>query len=116
MIESLEVLRQQADNKKFSEIILGVRRSIESGLTLSESMARHPKVFSKLYISMINAGESAGVLDQTLDKLANFLEKEENIGLQIKNKTAYPKFVLGFADNYNGCHCNFYSTHLSGYI
>ncbi|MCG9478897.1 MAG: type II secretion system F family protein [Actinomycetia bacterium] len=97
LIESLEVLRQQADNKKFSEIILGVRRSIESGLTLSESMARYPKVFSKLYISMISAGESAGVLDQTLDKLANFLEKEENIRLQIKNKTAYPKFVLGFA-------------------
>jgi len=60
-------------------------------------MAKYPQVFSKLYISMISAGESAGVLDETLDKLANFLEKEENIRLKIKNKTAYPKFVLGFA-------------------
>ena len=97
LIESLEVLREQTTNKKFSEIILNIRRSIESGLTLSESMAKHPQLFTKLYISMISAGESAGVLDQTLDKLANFLEKEENIRLQINNKTAYPKFVLGFA-------------------
>ncbi|MGM0365599.1 MAG: type II secretion system F family protein [Actinomycetota bacterium] len=97
LIESLEVLRQQTSNKKLAEVILNIRRSIESGLTLSESMAKYPQVFNKLFISMISAGESAGILDETLNKLANFLEKEENIRLKIKNKTAYPKFVLGFA-------------------
>ncbi len=97
LIESLEVLREQASNERFGEILLDVRRSVESGLTLSESLAKHPNIFSNLYISMVSAGEAGGVLDETLDKLAMFLEKEENIRLKIRNKTAYPKFVLGFA-------------------
>ncbi len=97
LIESLEVLRQQTSATKLKEVILDIRRSIESGLTLSESMAKYPQIFSKLYLSMMSAGESAGVLDGTLEKLAIFLEKEENIRLKIKNKTAYPKFVMGFA-------------------
>ncbi|MGM0368443.1 MAG: type II secretion system F family protein [Actinomycetota bacterium] len=97
LIESLEVLREQASNERFAEITLNVRRSVESGLTLSESLAKHPNIFSNLYISMVSAGEAGGVLDETLDKLAVFLEKEENIRLKIRNKTAYPKFVLGFA-------------------
>ncbi len=97
LIESLEVLRDQTSARKFKEIILDLRRSVESGLTLSEAMAKYPQIFTKLYLSMIGAGEAAGVLDETLNKLASFLEKEENIRLKIKNKTAYPKFVLGFA-------------------
>jgi len=59
-------------------------------------MGKH-KVFTKLYISLIRAGEMGGVLDESMENLADFLEKDEEIRLQIRNKTAYPKFVLGFA-------------------
>jgi len=97
LVESLVVLEKQTANERFSKIITQVRRDIESGFSLSESMAKHPRVFSKLYISLILAGESGGVLDDTMNSLADFLEKEDDIRLKVRNKTAYPKFVLGFA-------------------
>jgi len=96
LIESLVVLERQTANPKFVEIIASVRRHIESGHSLSEAMSKH-KVFTRLYISLIRAGEMGGVLDESMENLADFLEKDEEIRLQIRNKTAYPKFVLGFA-------------------
>ncbi len=96
LIESLVVLERQTANPKFVEIIASVRRYIESGHSLSEAMSKH-KVFTRLYISLIRAGEMGGVLDESMENLADFLEKDEEIRLQIRNKTAYPKFVLGFA-------------------
>jgi len=97
LIESLTVLGEQESNKRFSEIIFDVRKNIESGLSLSESLAKHEDVFSRLYISMVSAGEMGGTLDKTLDSLATFLEKENEMKLKIRNKSAYPKFVLVFA-------------------
>jgi len=97
LIESLTVLGEQEPNKRFSEIILDVRKNIESGLSLSESLAKHEDVFSRLYISMVSAGEMGGTLDKTLDSLATFLEKENEMKMKIRNKSAYPKFVLVFA-------------------
>ena len=96
LIESLVVLERQTSNPKFVEIVVRVRMDIESGHSLSEAMSKH-KVFTKLYISLIRAGETGGVLDESMENLADFLEKDENIRMQIRNKTAYPKFVLGFA-------------------
>ncbi len=96
LIESLVVLERQTVNPKFVEVITSVRRDIESGHSLSEGMSKH-KIFTKLYISLIRAGETGGVLDDSMENLADFLEKDEDIRLQIRNKTAYPKFVLGFA-------------------
>ena len=96
LIESLVVLEKQADSDKFRAIISEIRRDIESGHSLSEAISKH-KIFTKLYVSLIRAGETAGVLDDSMDNLAEFLEKDEKIRMQIKNKTAYPKFVLGFA-------------------
>jgi type IV pilus assembly protein PilC len=97
LMEALGVLVEQTVNKKLQTVLIDVRKNIESGLSLSEALQRHKNVFSRLYISMVNAGEMAGILDRTLNDLAIFLEKENNIQLQIRNKTAYPKFVLGFA-------------------
>lgn len=97
LIESLVVLEKQTTNEKFSKVITALRANVESGFSLSESMIKHPKVFSKLYISLIKAGESGGILDETMISLADFLEKEEDIKMKVKNKTAYPKFVLVFA-------------------
>jgi len=96
LIESLVVLEKQADSDKFRKIISEIRRDIESGHSLSEAISKH-RIFTKLYVSLIRAGESAGVLDDSMDNLAEFLEKDEKVRMQIKNKTAYPKFVLGFA-------------------
>ncbi|TET49732.1 MAG: type II secretion system F family protein [Actinomycetota bacterium] len=96
LIESLVVLERQTANPKFIEIIASVRMDIESGHSLSEGMSKH-KIFTKLYLSLIRAGETGGVLDESMENLADFLEKDEDIRLQIRNKTAYPKFVLGFA-------------------
>jgi len=96
LIESLVVLEKQADSDKFRAIISEIRRDIESGHSLSEAISKH-RIFTKLYVSLIRAGESAGVLDDSMDNLAEFLEKDEKIRMQIRNKTAYPKFVLGFA-------------------
>lgn len=97
LMESLVILIEQTANKKLKIILADIVRNIESGLSLSEALAKHKEVFSKLYISMVNAGEMGGVLDKTLNDLALFLEKENDIQLKIKNKTAYPKFVMGFA-------------------
>ena len=96
LIESLVVLERQTANPKFVEVITSVRRDIESGHSLSEAMVKH-KIFTRLYISLIRAGETGGVLDESMENLADFLEKDEEIRLQIRNKTAYPKFVLAFA-------------------
>jgi len=96
LIESLVVLEKQTGSDKFRIIIAQVRTDIESGHSLSEALSKH-KIFTKLYISLIRAGETGGVLDESMDNLAEFLEKDEKIKLQVRNKTAYPKFVLGFA-------------------
>lgn len=96
LIESLVVLEKQTESDKFRAIISEIRRDIESGHSLSEAISKH-KIFTKLYISLIRAGETAGVLDDSMDNLAEFLEKDEKVKLQIRNKTAYPKFVLAFA-------------------
>jgi type IV pilus assembly protein PilC len=96
LIESLVVLERQTANPRFVEVIASVRRDIESGHSLSEAMSKH-NVFTRLYISLIRAGETGGVLDESMENLADFLEKDEEIRLQIRNKTAYPKFVLAFA-------------------
>ena len=97
LMESLGVLVDQTDNKKLKAVLTDVRGKIESGLSLSEALLKHKNVFSRLYVSMVSAGEMAGILDRILNDLANFLEKENTIQTQIKNKTAYPKFVLAFA-------------------
>ena len=97
LLESLIVLEKQTPNPKFKTIISEIRMYVESGHSLSESMDRYPNVFNRLFVSLIRAGEAGGVLDRTMNDLADFLEKEEEINMKIRNKTAYPKFVLAFA-------------------
>ena len=97
LLESLTVLEKQTLSTKLAKIISEIRVNVESGHTLSESMAEHPIVFNRLFISLIRAGEAGGVLDRTMNDLAVFLEKEEKLRQTVKNKTAYPKFVLAFA-------------------
>lgn len=97
LLESLIILEKQTINPKFKSIISEIRIYVESGHSLSESMERYPNVFNRLYISLVRAGEAGGLLDRTMNDLAEFLEKEEEIKIKIRNKTAYPKFVFAFA-------------------
>jgi len=97
LVNSLDILTEQVENKALSNIIKIVKSDIEAGFTLSNAMAKHPQVFSELYISMIRAGEVGGVLDEILKKIADLMEKEFAIKQKIKSAMAYPSFVIGAA-------------------
>jgi len=96
LLESLVVLEKQTANVKFKEIISEIKIDVQSGHTLSEAMEKH-RIFNDLFISLIRAGEAGGVLDRTMNDLADFLEQEDELAATIKSKTAYPKFVLAFS-------------------
>jgi len=97
LLESLVVLEKQTANEKFKSVISEIKIDVQSGHTLSEAMEKHGRVFNNLFISLVRAGEAGGVLDRTMNDLADFLEQEADLAATIKSKTAYPKFVLVFA-------------------
>ena len=78
-------------------IVKELRADVEGGLLLSQAMARHPKVFSRLYVAMVEAGEAAGILDKVLDRVAYQIEKETQIKRRVKGAMIYPTMVLVFA-------------------
>jgi type IV pilus assembly protein PilC len=97
VVSALTILEEQTVDKRLAEVVTAVREEVESGSLLSEAMASHPKVFSRLYIAMVEAGEAAGVLDQVLDRIAFQIEKETKIKRRVKSAMTYPTVVLIFA-------------------
>ncbi len=97
VVTALVILEEQTEDRKFAMIISEVRADVEGGLLLSEALARHPKIFSRLYISMVEAGEAAGILDIVLDRVAMQIEKETQIKRRVKGAMMYPIMVLAFA-------------------
>jgi type IV pilus assembly protein PilC len=97
IVQALVVLEQQTDDKVLTEIITEVRAEVETGLMLSQAMAKHPQVFNRLYIAMVEAGEAAGILDQVLDRVAVQIEKETKIKRRVKGAMIYPLVVMSFA-------------------
>ena len=97
VVASLRILEEQTTDTYLAQVIHDVRADVESGALLSQALARHPKVFSRLYVSMVEAGEAAGILDQVLDRLATQIEKEANIKRRVKGAMIYPSLVLSFA-------------------
>ncbi|HWF49692.1 MAG TPA: type II secretion system F family protein [Solirubrobacteraceae bacterium] len=97
ILRALYVLEAQTESKKLKESVAAVRRDVEAGLQLSDSLARHPKVFSPLYVSMVKAGETGGVLDGCLLRVADQLEKDASLRRQIRAATIYPIIVISFA-------------------
>src|SRR5215211_6374635 len=97
VVAALVILEDQTDDKYLAEVIGELRADIEGGLLLSEAMSRHPKVFSRLYISMVEAGEAAGILDEALDRVAVQIEKDAAIKRRVKGAMIYPSVVLCFA-------------------
>jgi type IV pilus assembly protein PilC len=97
VVSALTILEEQTVDKNLAEVVTAVRQEVEEGALLSEAMAQHPKVFSRLYIAMVEAGEAAGVLDQVLDRVAYQIEKETQIKRRVKGAMIYPLVVISFA-------------------
>jgi type IV pilus assembly protein PilC len=97
VVSSLVILEQQTDDPALAGVIREVRMDVETGLLLSQAMAKHPRVFDRLYIAMVEAGEAAGILDTVLDRAAVQIEKEMKIKRRVKGAMIYPMVVLGFA-------------------
>ncbi len=97
ILRSLYVLEEQTESKFLKETIVAVRKDVEAGLSLSDSMARHPKVFNPLFVAMTQAGEMGGVLEDALVRVADQLQKDAALRRQIKSAMVYPTLVVFFA-------------------
>src|ERR1700727_3420069 len=97
ILRALYVLEWQTESKFLKETIVAVRKDVEAGLSLSDSMARHPKVFSPLFVAMTQAGEAGGVLEGALMRVADQLEKDASLRRQIRSAMIYPTLVITFA-------------------
>jgi type IV pilus assembly protein PilC len=97
ILRALYVLEEQTESKFLKETIVAVRKDVEAGLSLSDAMSRHPKVFNQLFIAMTQAGETGGVLEDALIRVANQLQKDAALRRQIKSAMIYPTLVIIFA-------------------
>jgi type IV pilus assembly protein PilC len=94
IVRSLYVLSEQTENKKLKDTIDAVRKDVEAGLSLSEALDKHPKVFSRLYVEMVRAGEIGGILDGVLLRIAAQLENDQELRRKVKSAMTYPTIVL----------------------
>ena len=97
LLRAFHVLEEQQDNKLLKETLGQVREDIERGLSFSEALAKHPKAFNPLYVAMVKAGEAGGVLEESLERVADQLEKDDALRRQVKAAMAYPTVVMTFA-------------------
>ena len=97
LVQALDILAKQTENKTLSSITRQVMFDVESGYTLADSMAKHPRAFSTLYTNMVAAGEAGGILDVILNRLAAFLEKNDKLIRKVKGAMIYPSSILGVA-------------------
>ena len=97
MLKGLKILEQQEGNRRLKRILAEVATSIEGGSQLSEALAHHPKIFNRLYVNMVRAGEVGGALELTLRRLAEFMEKAQRIKGKVKSAMFYPAAVLAVA-------------------
>ena len=97
LVAALDILGEQMDNKTFGAIVLTVRNDVETGSSLSAALAKHKGAFSPLFINMVRAGESSGMLDDILDRLSQYLEKTSSLQKKVKSAMVYPAIVSGMA-------------------
>src|SRR6476619_1639904 len=97
MLRALYVLEEQQENKKLKEAFSQIRKDVEAGLALSDALARHPDIFNELYIALVAAGATGGILEETLHRVADQLEKDASLRRQIKSAMVYPAVIGGFA-------------------
>jgi len=97
VVQALVILEDQTEDLYFGTVIRELRADVEGGLLLSQAMQRHPKIFERLFVSMVEAGEAAGILDEVLDRVAMHIEKATQIRRRVKGAMLYPTMVLSFA-------------------
>jgi len=97
LVQCLEILASQQENKMFQKVLTGTRASVEGGATLSAAMRQYPKVFDSLYVNMVEAGETGGILDTILQRLSSYIEKNVKLQRAVKSAMVYPVGVLTVA-------------------
>ncbi len=97
LVQCLEILSKQQENKTFKKTIAAIQEDVEAGTTFADSMRKHPKVFDNLYSNMIEAGETGGILDTILNRLALFMEKTMALKKKIKGAMTYPAICLAIS-------------------
>jgi type IV pilus assembly protein PilC len=97
LLRAFYVLEEQVENQLLRETVAAVREDIEAGLSFSDALERHPKVYSPLYVAMVRAGEAGGVLEDSLERISDQLEKDDSLRRQVKSAMAYPIVVFSFA-------------------
>lgn len=97
LVQCLEILSNQTDNKVFAKSISEIRSDVESGSTYADALRKHPKVFDDLYVNMVAAGEAGGILDTILNRLAKHIEKAMKLKKQIKGAMIYPTTIVSVA-------------------
>ncbi|MGI8945817.1 MAG: type II secretion system F family protein [Thermoleophilaceae bacterium] len=97
LLRALYVIEEQTESDPLRDAFIEVRKDVEAGLSLSEGLKRHPKVFNELYVAMVAAGETGGILDSTLIRVADQLEKDDALRRQVKAALIYPSLIGGFA-------------------
>jgi len=90
LIQCLDLLSQQEDNKMFAKIIREIKEDIEGGTSLTDALKKYPKIFDELFVNLIAAGEAGGVLDVVLERLSNYMEKSMKLKSKVKGATIYP--------------------------
>ena len=97
LVQSLGILGEQIENKGLKSVVLIVRQDLEGGMSFCDALAKHPNVFSELFINMSRAGEASGTLDDVLDRLASYLEKTSALNRKVKSSLVYPEVVITMA-------------------
>src|SRR5271169_1550154 len=97
LVQCLEILASQQENKTFQKVLIGVRSAVEGGSNLSSAMKQYPKVFDPLYSNMVEAGETGGILDTILQRLSTYIEKNVKLKAAVKSALIYPVGVLSIA-------------------
>ncbi len=97
ILRALYILEAQTDSKPLAETLVKVRKDVEAGLPFSDALERHPKVFNPLYVSMTRAGETGGMLESSLLRVAEQLEAEDSLRRQVKTAMVYPGVIMSFA-------------------
>src|SRR5277367_7053674 len=97
LVQCLEILAGQQENKTFQKVLNGTRASVEGGTTLSVALKQYDKVFDALYYNMVDAGETGGILDTILQRLATYIEKNVRLKRAVRSALIYPVAVIGIA-------------------
>jgi type IV pilus assembly protein PilC len=97
LMKCLDILQGQVSDQRFAKIIANVQADVRAGQTLSQAMSKHPNAFNGLYVAMVRAAEAGGVLDEILNRLSAYLEKDQETITKVKSAMVYPAIVLGFS-------------------